>query len=162
MQDPAEAQLQPARAALLKRTQASRSHCSLACSVSLMHKKACQRGRMPSSKAVGTTRLVLSQKHLRQTPSNLTNHQVLAIAIINPPTDSISIPFPSAQQKQRQRAATGNMALNSFFNNKIEAMKLEIIERNSKLRRLEAQRNDYNSRGTTTLYDYAKLSIGYC
>lgn len=97
-----------------------------------------------------------------ETPSNLTNHQVLAIAIINPPTDSISIPFPSAQQKQRQRAATGNMALNSFFNNKIEAMKLEIIERNSKLRRLEAQRNDYNSRGTTTLYDYAKLSIGYC
>jgi len=39
------------------------------------------------------------------------------------------------------------MALNSFFHNKIESMKLEIIERNSKLRRLEAQRNDYNSRG---------------
>jgi hypothetical protein len=39
------------------------------------------------------------------------------------------------------------MALNSFFHNKIESMKLEIIQRNSKLRRLEAQRNDYNSRG---------------
>lgn len=39
------------------------------------------------------------------------------------------------------------MALNSFFQNKIESMKLEIIERNSKLRRLEAQRNDLNSRG---------------
>ena len=39
------------------------------------------------------------------------------------------------------------MALNSFFHNKIESMKLDIIERNSKLRRLEAQRNDYNSRG---------------
>jgi len=38
------------------------------------------------------------------------------------------------------------MSLNSFFHNKIESMKLEIIERNSKLRRLEAQRNDYNSR----------------
>jgi hypothetical protein len=39
------------------------------------------------------------------------------------------------------------MALENFFHNKIESMKLEIIERNSKLRRLEAQRNDYNSRG---------------
>lgn len=39
------------------------------------------------------------------------------------------------------------MALNGFFHNKIESMKLDIIERNSKLRRLEAQRNDYNSRG---------------
>ncbi|CUS12829.1 unnamed protein product [Tuber aestivum] len=38
------------------------------------------------------------------------------------------------------------MALNSFFHNKIESLELEIIERNSKLRRLEAQRNDYNSR----------------
>lgn len=41
------------------------------------------------------------------------------------------------------------MALNSFFHNKIEALELEIIERNSKLRRLEAQRNDLNSRGTS-------------
>jgi 26S proteasome regulatory subunit T6 len=40
------------------------------------------------------------------------------------------------------------MALDSFFHNKIESMKLEIIQGQAVLRRLEAQRNDYNSRGT--------------
>jgi hypothetical protein len=39
------------------------------------------------------------------------------------------------------------MALDSFFQNKIEGMKLEIIQGQAKLRRLEAQRNDLNSRG---------------
>ena len=39
------------------------------------------------------------------------------------------------------------MALDSFFHNKIESMKLEIIQGQAVLRRLEAQRNDYNSRG---------------
>lgn len=39
------------------------------------------------------------------------------------------------------------MALDSFFHNKIEGMKLEIIQGQAVLRRLEAQRNDYNSRG---------------
>jgi ATP-dependent 26S proteasome regulatory subunit len=38
------------------------------------------------------------------------------------------------------------MALDTFFHNKIESMKLEIIQRQAVLRRLEAQRNDYNSR----------------
>lgn len=38
------------------------------------------------------------------------------------------------------------MALDKFFHNKIESMKLEIIQGQAKLRRLEAQRNDYNSR----------------
>ena len=38
------------------------------------------------------------------------------------------------------------MALDSFFRNKIESMKLEIIQGQAVLRRLEAQRNDYNSR----------------
>ena len=38
------------------------------------------------------------------------------------------------------------MALDTFFQNKIESMKLEIIQGQAKLRRLEAQRNDYNSR----------------
>ncbi|KAI4163917.1 MAG: hypothetical protein LQ342_002414 [Letrouitia transgressa] len=38
------------------------------------------------------------------------------------------------------------MALDTFFNNKIESMKLEIIQGQAVLRRLEAQRNDYNSR----------------
>lgn len=39
------------------------------------------------------------------------------------------------------------MALDGFFHNKIESMKLEIIQGQAVLRRLEAQRNDYNSRG---------------
>lgn len=39
------------------------------------------------------------------------------------------------------------MALDTFFHNKIESMKLEIIQGQAVLRRLEAQRNDYNSRG---------------
>jgi hypothetical protein len=43
---------------------------------------------------------------------------------------------------------TFKMALDSFFHNKIESMKLEIIQGQAVLRRLEAQRNDYNSRGT--------------
>lgn len=38
------------------------------------------------------------------------------------------------------------MALDTFFLNKIESMKLEIIQGQAVLRRLEAQRNDYNSR----------------
>lgn len=38
------------------------------------------------------------------------------------------------------------MALDKFFHDKIEGMKLEIIQRQAVLRRLEAQRNDYNSR----------------
>ena len=39
-----------------------------------------------------------------------------------------------------------SMALNTFYRNKIEGMKLEILQGQAKLRRLEAQRNDYNSR----------------
>ena len=38
------------------------------------------------------------------------------------------------------------MALDSYYHNKIEAMKLEILKGQAVLRRLEAQRNDYNSR----------------
>lgn len=38
------------------------------------------------------------------------------------------------------------MALDNFYNNKIESMKLEIIQGQAILRRLEAQRNEYNSR----------------
>lgn len=51
------------------------------------------------------------------------------------------------------------MALNSFFHNKIEALELEIIERNSKLRRLEAQRNDLNSRGDLFLTSAASWDL---
>ena len=38
------------------------------------------------------------------------------------------------------------MALDHYYHNKIEGMKLEIIQGQAVLRRLEAQRNDYNSR----------------
>lgn len=38
------------------------------------------------------------------------------------------------------------MALDGYYRNKIEGMKLEIIQGQAVLRRLEAQRNDYNSR----------------
>ncbi|THC97264.1 hypothetical protein EYZ11_003266 [Aspergillus tanneri] len=38
------------------------------------------------------------------------------------------------------------MALDNYYRNKIESMKLEIIHGQAVLRRLEAQRNDYNSR----------------
>ena len=38
------------------------------------------------------------------------------------------------------------MTLDNFFHNKIEKMQLEILEGQAVLRRLEAQRNDYNSR----------------
>ena len=41
---------------------------------------------------------------------------------------------------------THSMALDNFFQNKIEDAKLEIVSGQAVLRRLEAQRNDYNSR----------------
>lgn len=44
------------------------------------------------------------------------------------------------------RDNTAKMALDNFYNNKIESMKLEIIQGQAVLRRLEAQRNEYNSR----------------
>lgn len=52
-----------------------------------------------------------------------------------------------------RRAA--KMALDSFFHNKIESMKLEIIQGQAVLRRLEAQRNDYNSRGKMPDFEVA-------
>lgn len=38
------------------------------------------------------------------------------------------------------------MALDSFYKNKIESLKLEVIQGQAVLRRLEAQRNELNSR----------------
>ena len=57
------------------------------------------------------------------------------------------------------------MALDSFFHNKIESMKLEIIQGQAVLRRLEAQRNDYNSRGSfKSIYPYpgSMTNAGQC
>ena len=52
----------------------------------------------------------------------------------------------------RSPYSSATMALDSFFHNKIESMKLEIIQGQAVLRRLEAQRNDYNSRGSITIF----------
>lgn len=56
-------------------------------------------------------------------------------------------------KKRKERAAGRRwlpcrviMALDNYYRNKIEGMKLEIIQGQAVLRRLEAQRNDYNSR----------------
>lgn len=51
---------------------------------------------------------------------------------------------PSAACRSYLAAAV--MVLDTFYHNKIESMKLEIIQGQAVLRRLEAQRNDYNSR----------------
>lgn len=47
------------------------------------------------------------------------------------------------------------MALDTFFHRKIEGMQLEIIEGHAKLRRLEAQRNELNSRGISNWWSAA-------
>ena len=67
--------------------------------------------------------------------------------------DITPINFPSARWKIQSdwgsnllRAQSKAMALNTFYRNKIEGMKLEILQGQAVLRRLEAQRNDYNSR----------------
>ncbi|KAK8086581.1 26S proteasome subunit P45 family protein [Apiospora phragmitis] len=62
------------------------------------------------------------------------------------------------------------MALDNYYANKIEAMKLEILKGQAVLRRLEAQRNDYNSRvrllreelvvDVSDSVDIAKLTVG--
>ena len=72
------------------------------------------------------------------------------------PTESITQHNDSQNATQPivpppHRAA--KMALDSFFHNKIESMKLEIIQGQAVLRRLEAQRNDYNSRGKVVLIE---------
>jgi 26S proteasome regulatory subunit T6 len=53
------------------------------------------------------------------------------------------------------------MALDSFFHNKIESMKLEIIQGQAVLRRLEAQRNDYNSRGMSRQWYHSQIEPDY-
>jgi 26S proteasome regulatory subunit T6 len=63
--------------------------------------------------------------------------QELCVSLLLPPSPRCCRP-----------CAAFTMALDSFFHNKIESMKLEIIQGQAVLRRLEAQRNDYNSRGT--------------
>ncbi|EMT64667.1 26S protease regulatory subunit 8 like protein [Fusarium odoratissimum] len=60
---------------------------------------------------------------------------------LHPEPVNLAIPrFPDV------KGASPNMALDEYYHNKIEAMKLEILKGQAALRRLEAQRNDYNSR----------------
>lgn len=58
-----------------------------------------------------------------------------------PPTSA-----PALAKAKAPRAASITMALDNYYHNKIESMKLEILKGQAVLRRLEAQRNDYNSR----------------
>ena len=58
-------------------------------------------------------------------------------------TESLEV---SQAHKEHKLSPDIAMALDKFFHNKIESMKLEIIQGQAVLRRLEAQRNDYNSR----------------
>lgn len=59
----------------------------------------------------------------------------------------ITIPLSSkAPRTPIRHPPAAAMALDNFFHNKIESLKLEIIQGQAVLRRLEAQRNDYNSR----------------
>lgn len=62
-----------------------------------------------------------------------------------PRSSSLSTSAP-AKPTPAPRAASITMALDNYYHNKIEAMKLEILKGQAVLRRLEAQRNDYNSR----------------
>ena len=57
-----------------------------------------------------------------------------------------SPPTSAPAEARAPRAASITMALDNYYHNKIEAMKLEILKGQAVLRRLEAQRNDYNSR----------------
>jgi ATP-dependent 26S proteasome regulatory subunit len=65
---------------------------------------------------------------------------------IVPSSTSDPIARTPAKEKRHYKPPATAMALDTFFNNKIESMKLEIIQGQAVLRRLEAQRNEYNSR----------------
>lgn len=102
-----------------------------------------------------TTDIFISIKQLNSSPAQLDH------SASEPPTDELnpsptedddesppsSRPSTSAPAKAKApRAASITMALDNYYHNKIEAMKLEILKGQAVLRRLEAQRNDYNSR----------------
>ena len=66
------------------------------------------------------------------------------------PSDNTASPDahiePDLQTQIIPKHKEREMALDNYYHNKIEAMKLEILKGQAVLRRLEAQRNDYNSR----------------
>ncbi|KAI3398549.1 hypothetical protein diail_9073 [Diaporthe ilicicola] len=63
-----------------------------------------------------------------------------------PPSTSAPALAEAKAKAPAPRAASITMALDNYYHNKIESMKLEILKGQAVLRRLEAQRNDYNSR----------------
>jgi ATP-dependent 26S proteasome regulatory subunit len=69
----------------------------------------------------------------------------LAFELVNSPKYRSLCGQQLVDQEERHRP-TSAMALDNYYRNKIESMKLEIIQGQAVLRRLEAQRNDYNSR----------------
>lgn len=62
------------------------------------------------------------------------------------PALSIIHPSKPRDPPLQEQPIFAKMALDNYYQNKIEAMKLEILKGQAVLRRLEAQRNDYNSR----------------
>jgi hypothetical protein len=79
-------------------------------------------------------------------PDSLTRPHAIRVLYLPLPLAPTPVrSYPQHDSRYRAAPATA-MALDTFFHNKIEAMKLEIIQGQAKLRRLEAQRNDYNSR----------------
>ena len=49
--------------------------------------------------------------------------------------------------------------INTFYHSKIEELELQVREKSKNLRRLEAQRNDWNSRGLYLYFFYLFLSF---
>lgn len=110
------------------------------------------RTREASSETHHLWYLAVAAASLHQPPSPLNTppRLILRRALNSSPNVSLSqnislTPSPQTHPLRRKPAAT-TMALDTFYRNKIESMKLEIIQGEAVLRRLEAQRNDYNSR----------------
>ncbi|KAG5983806.1 hypothetical protein E4U43_006233, partial [Claviceps pusilla] len=95
----------------------------------------------PTSPAVKPAPIRISQS---LPPVGLSNEIAPCVA---PAFSRPRVPVPASISNippSGERIST--MALDEYYHNKIEAMKLEILKGQAALRRLEAQRNDYNSR----------------
>ena len=83
--------------------------------------------------------------------ASTTHLQLLTLTLTPPRPPSLEhlYPFTSALSElhtPKIPPQAAKMALDTFYRNKIEQMKLETIQGQAVLRRLEAQRNEYNSR----------------
>jgi hypothetical protein len=89
------------------------------------------------------------QQHNLPPPLPSTHHSLDLLNYIKRTRSKHPTPGHRRRAHKLKSASSGTfaiMALDTFFNNKIESMKLEIIQGQAVLRRLEAQRNEYNSR----------------